>query len=578
MPYWAGRRGRQVLFLLRLLLLGLLASVPSLFATDAVWTGGTDTDWSRKQNWSTNNVPTSTDNAKFSGAITNQPSTTAAVSVGGIWMATGVTQNITIGGTFTLTLAGNTINGTAGLGILVNNTSAWTLTINAPLALGATQTWTNNSGNLLTVGAVNLSTFGLTVNGTGNTSDTGVVSGSGTFTKSGTGTVTFTGTNTYTGSTTVSAGILNIQNASALGTTAGGTTVSSGATLQLQNGISVGAESLTISGSGAAGQNGALVNVSSTNNYAGLVTLGAAATISSDSGTLNLTNTGTISGSGFGLTLTGTGNGSIASVIGTGAGTLTKSGSGTWTLTGTNTFSGSTTINAGTLTAAAASGNALGSTTSITVNSGGTLLLGASNQINNTAGVTLAGGTFSVGGFVEGDSSHAGMGALTLTANSHIDFGTGAAGLLNFSSFVGNLHTLTIDNWTGTVGLGGSSSTDRLIFDSDQTSNLGLFSFTGYVGATEIALGGGFYEVVPVFTPEPSTYFVSILAVTGLGWYRRRLLQTLLSRARTSKISSLVRVVAVSFFSRPGKSLQGYRAIRNETSIPDSGIEIFAHR
>ena len=41
------------------------------------------------------------------------------------------------------------------------------------------------------------------------------------------------------------------------------------------------AEALTISGTGASGQNGALVNVSGTNNYGGLLTLGAASTISS---------------------------------------------------------------------------------------------------------------------------------------------------------------------------------------------------------------------------------------------------------------------------------------------------------
>ena len=49
---------------------------------------------------------------------------------------------------------------------------------------------------------------------------------SGTLTKSGTGTWTLTGADTYTGATTISAGVLNIQNATALGTTASGTTIS----------------------------------------------------------------------------------------------------------------------------------------------------------------------------------------------------------------------------------------------------------------------------------------------------------------------------------------------------------------
>src|SRR5205814_2314202 len=157
---------------------------------------------------------------------------------------------------------------------------------------------------------------GLTLTGAGSGSLASIIgTTSGTLTKSGTGTWTLTGANTYTGSTTISAGILNIQNATALGTTASGTTISSGATLQLQGGISVGAEALTLSGTGAAGQNGALVNVSGANNYAGLLTLAAATTISSDSGTLNLSNAGTITGATFGLTLTGAGSGSLASII-----------------------------------------------------------------------------------------------------------------------------------------------------------------------------------------------------------------------------------------------------------------------
>src|SRR4029077_20040873 len=165
-----------------------------------------------------------------------------------------------------------------------------------------------------------------------------------------------------------------IQNATALGTAAGGTTVSSGTTLQLQGGITVGGEGLAISGNGFGAQTGALVNVSGTNNYGGLLTLAAATTLSSDSGTLNLTNAGTITGPTFGLTLTGGGDGSISSIIGTTSGTLTKSGTGTWTLFGANTYTGATTINAGVLNVQNATG--LGTTAGgTTVSSGGTLQL-----------------------------------------------------------------------------------------------------------------------------------------------------------------------------------------------------------
>ena len=531
----AGGRGRRILLPWGPLLLVFLASAPHAFAADASWDGSMSTAWGTKQNWSTNKVPTSTDNAKFSGTFTNQPTLGAtAETVGGIWMTTGVGQNVTIGGTATLTLASNTINGTAGLGILVDNTSSFTLTINCPLAISATQTWTNTSSNLLTVGAINLSTFGLTVNGTGSTSVTGIVSGTGTITKSGTGTLTLSGTNTYTGSTTVSAGILNVQNASGLGTTAVGTTVSSGATLQLQGGITIGTEALAISGTGAAGQNGALVNVSGTNNYGGLLTLGAATTISSDSGTLNLTNTGTITGATFGLTLTGAGSGSLSSIIGTTSGTLTKSGSGTWTLSGASTYTGTTTVTNGTLqidnndTTTAR----LGGTTGITINSGGTLLLtqsggtASTDRINNSATMTLNGGTFNTGGLSEHGASNntAGIGALTLQASSIINMGSGSSIIAFADSHLASwTGTLKIYNWSGTQSGGG---TDQLYFGSDATgltagqlSEINIYSDSGttLLGVATILADG---EIVPV--PEPSTYLAAALAVLATFYFQRR--------------------------------------------------------
>lgn len=197
---------------------------------------------------------------------------------------------------------------------------------------------------------------------------------------------------------------------------------------------------------------------------------------------------------------------------------LVKSGSGTLVLTGANTFSGSTTVNGGTLTLATSSGSALGSTSSIAVNSGGTLALGASNQINDSASMTLAGGTFAKGNYSEGSSAAPGIGALTLTAaGSHVDFGTGTVGTLAFASFTPNAFKLTIDNWTGTVNTIGSSTTDRLIFASDQSANLGSFSFTGFNGATEFSLGNGMWEVTPLTAvPEPATWLAAGCAVLAI--------------------------------------------------------------
>lgn len=352
------------------------ASVITLVSTDQHWTGTATTAWNVGANWNNLTVPTSSDNAVFDGTFSNQPSVTLATSVGGLWMTGSVAQNVIISGS-TLTMNGNTINGTSGLGILVDNSNAFKLTITAPLALGAAQTWRNNSGNLLTVGAGGVNTNGqaLTIDGTGDATISGIISGSGT---------------------------------------------------------------------------------------------------------------------------------------------LTKAGAGTLTLSGANTYTGSTTISAGTLTAAATSGSALGSTSGITVNSGATLRLGASDQVNDSATITLAGGTFAKGNFSEGSPSSVGLGTLILTASgSHIDFGTGTVGVLNFASFNPGTNILLIDNWTGTANTVGNASTDRLIFHSDQLLNLADFSFTGYLpGATEFALGGGYFEIVPVSAlPEPATYLAGLFAI-----------------------------------------------------------------
>ncbi len=247
-------------------------------------------------------------------------------------------------------------------------------------------------------------------------------------TKQNTSTWVLSGTNTYTGPTAITGGALNIQNNGALGNTSG-VTVASGAALQLQGGITTGATSLTLSGTGlAASPNGALENVSGANTFAGPITLAAAATIGSDAGTLNLTNSITGSSTGLALTLTGAGSGSLSGVwnggvTGTpGAGTLTKTGAGAWTISAVQTYTGVTTVAAGTLNLnysggsnVIASGNALslsgGQVTFTNLGSANTqtfgtttLIIGASQLTQGsgyTAGVLVNLGTLSGTGAVD---------------------------------------------------------------------------------------------------------------------------------------------------------------------------------
>src|SRR6266446_8172877 len=187
-----------------------------VFGTDRHWTGATNTTWSTSTNWDTLPPGGTTDNAVFDGTFTNnnQPNLTATTTAGGLWMTGNVGQNVTISG-LTLTLQGNTINGTAGLGILMDNANAFTLTITAPVKVGGAQTWRNNSGNLLTIGAGGVDANGkaLTVDGSGNTTISGVVSdgkGGAPTTKAGSGTLTLSGTNTFGGALTIQSGTLSI--------------------------------------------------------------------------------------------------------------------------------------------------------------------------------------------------------------------------------------------------------------------------------------------------------------------------------------------------------------------------------
>lgn len=218
-----------------------------------------------------------------------------------------------------------------------------------------------NTGTLTATGTTNALT--VTTSGYAATINAILTGGSGNaLTKGGAGNLTLGGANTFAGTMTVSTGTLFASNAAALGTTAGGTTVSSGAALGLQGGISIGAEPLTLSGTGI-GAAGALNNVSGINTYGGPITLAAAASIGNASGS-SLTLSNTINNAGFGLTF-GADSAITASGIISGTGGVTKSGASTLTFSGANTFDGAISVNDGTLIVSnsAALGSTAGSTT-----------------------------------------------------------------------------------------------------------------------------------------------------------------------------------------------------------------------
>ena len=176
-----------------------------------------------------------------------------------------------------------------------NSVGSGALTVSGgTVDMGASQ---NNTVGTVTVSGggsiVGTGTSAITSTGTfemQNGTVSAILAGSGiALNKTTTSTVTLSGANTYTGATTIAAsgGTLNVQNNTALGTGTAGTTVNSGGTLALQNNITISNGTLSLTGTGASSV-GALTNVSGSNTWTGNITLAGNTTISSQAGTLNL--------------------------------------------------------------------------------------------------------------------------------------------------------------------------------------------------------------------------------------------------------------------------------------------------
>jgi len=251
------------------------------------------------------------------------------------------------------------------------------------------------------------------------------------------------------------------------------------------------------SSSGTLTLNGATVNgtpnVILRNNSAQLLTLSNGPTANMTMALGNATdNVVFIDGSG-GITIS-------SSISGSGR-SLTKSGggAGVLTLSGSNTFSGATTVSSGTLRLDSSSGAALGSTASVSVASGATLLISQNNQVNDGASISLSGGTITRGAGVSET-----FGNLSVSGSGFLDFGTGAAGELKFGTYTPSA-LLTIYNF-----LPGN----RLVFvGSDLSGSIddsGLFSFEG---AFSSSWNSGTSTFTVTAIPEASTWYAATLLV-----------------------------------------------------------------
>ena len=260
--------------------------------------GGAGTWDTTGTNWSASD--TSVSGAVWDGAktavFTNAADTvtvgTVSANAGIKFSTTGYTLSsgtLTLGGS---AIASNTITTDTGVTATINSvlsgSAGMTKAGAGTLVLGGANGYTG--GTLISAGALQGDTTSLqgTITNTGsivfNQSTNGaygsVLSGTGTLIKIGASTLTLSGANCFTGATTISNGAVRLANATASGTTAGGISVANGAALELTGDIAVGAEALSLAGSGIS-SGGALRSVSGSNSSSRSITRSAPASKSS---------------------------------------------------------------------------------------------------------------------------------------------------------------------------------------------------------------------------------------------------------------------------------------------------------
>ncbi len=505
---------------------GLLPAVTS--AADRFWdingasngasgsptAGGT---WSQGASvWS----PSSTGNVS-TGIWLNDGSATAVFAAG--FNATGI-YSVTIGASSALAFNGMRFEeGTVTL--IPSGTSTLTLAgAGLDVAIGATATIAHALGGA-----------------------TGVI-------KNGPGILTLGAANNYTGGTTVSAGFLNVSADTNLGNSSG-TVALAGGTLAATNsfnsarGFSIGSTAnsgidvapsqiLTLAGviSGGGGGrslvktgSGTLV-VTGASNYsnngalsvqAGTLKLGATNALPTNS-QLNGSFSGTFDLAGFNQTLHIFGPGVVTNSSGTAStltsnntssghgynGTLTgnlayvQNGTGTISFGGTaaNTYTGGTTVNGGALELGKTAGNAVGG--SIAVNNSATLRLLASNQIPDSAVVTLnSSATFNLNGSSE---TFAGLG------------GSSSSAVVTNSSPTASTLTLAVPT-AGDILYGGTISGNLSLVVNNGYATQTFNQPLTYTGTTTINNAGGIYTNGTNILPTTGAVIINSGAGLNLG-------------------------------------------------------------
>jgi fibronectin-binding autotransporter adhesin len=218
----------------------------------------------------------------------------------------------------------------------------------------------------------------------------------------------------------------------------------------------------------------AKVTIVSTNSYSGGTTISAGTVQLGDGiGATGSLGSGAVVNNGTLVTNYGSNNVSLINDI-SGGGSLTQNGNGILTLTGAGSYTGTTTINAGTLQIGAGSTAGSVGTGDIIVN--GSLALNRSD-------------TFSIGGNISGTGSVIKLGPGTATLGGNTSVGTVNVGVNNTGGTLAVASGKSIAIGTGgigsiTIGVSTSPTTASGILDASSASDLTANVATIAVGAT----------------------------------------------------------------------------------------------
>ncbi|MEO5714330.1 MAG: autotransporter-associated beta strand repeat-containing protein [Luteolibacter sp.] len=449
-------------------------------------------------------------NGGASGAVTLASPTTANT----------ITFNV-FTGTYTLGTVGQTLTLNGGIILNLGSDAA---TFVSPIAIAASQNWTNSDDSLLTVANVtntgDVAPFTITADGSGTGGITfgGIISNGGSTGKTALtvnttgGTTTLAGANTYSGDTTLTAGtvqgttaLTSLTPTSPFGASAlklnggilqlraSGTLNATTETITFGNNVTMGADTtIDVNRPGITSTNkrpllGTLsigantLNVTGGNGYQlsfGATTLTGNAIFSPTTAALNLTSVGD-GGNAFGFTKTGTG----VVVIAAGG-----------------TYTGTTTIENGTLNVsnATALGNtatsaiALGNATTISGSLSPSFLLGGTTTV--TRDITVGSGVSTAGTYTIGSQNNSApttmSGTVTVNRNLTVNAG-GAVFTLAGNVISGSAGTQTVTLNSGAMAVPGVIGVGTGTIAVTKTGG-GTATLTGantYTGGTTVTAG-----------------------------------------------------------------------------------------